>query len=87
MQHCPNCGGGELKAESTRSLLAAALPFTQVLAASGAQWRPFRPDDVEQGFWVHAARQREMAERIAARNAVGWSLRVMRGTRARPPST
>jgi hypothetical protein len=66
--------------ENTRSLVAAALPFTQVLPAAGTQWRAFQPDDVEQGFRAHAARLREMAGRIAARNAIGWSLRVMRGS-------
>jgi hypothetical protein len=65
--------------ENARSLLAAALPFTQVLPASAAQWRALEPGDVEQGFRVHAARLRDMAERIAARHAVSWSLRVMRG--------
>jgi hypothetical protein len=66
--------------ESARSLVAAALPFTQVLPASGTQWRTLSPDDVEQGFRAHAARLRDMAERLAARDAVGWSLRVMRGS-------
>jgi K+-sensing histidine kinase KdpD len=66
--------------ENTRSLRAAALPFTQVLPTAGTQWRPLQPDDVEQGFRTHAARLREMAGRIAARNEVRWSLRVMRGS-------
>lgn len=65
--------------ENTRSLVAAALPITQVLPAAGTQWRAFQPDDVEQGFRAHAARLREMAGRIATRHAIGWSLRVMRG--------
>jgi len=66
--------------ESARSLLAAALPITQVLTAAGTQWRAFQPDDVEQGFRTHAARLRAMAARIASRHAVGWTLRVMRGS-------
>jgi hypothetical protein len=66
--------------ESARSLVAAALPITQVLGTAGTQWRPLQPDEVEQGFRAHAARLREMAARIALRNAVGWSLRVMRGS-------
>jgi hypothetical protein len=66
--------------ENPRCLVAAALPFTQVLPASAMQWRTLEPDDVEQGFRAHAARLRDMAGRIALRNAVGWSLRVMRGS-------
>jgi peptidoglycan/xylan/chitin deacetylase (PgdA/CDA1 family) len=66
--------------ENSRSLVAAALPITQVLGATGTQWRPLNPDEVEQGFRAQAARLREMAGRIALRNAVGWSLRVMRGS-------
>lgn len=66
--------------ESTRSLLAAALPFTQVLPASGRRWLPLQPGDVEQGFRAHAARLRDMAARYALRDAVDWSLRVMRGS-------
>ncbi|MBS1176107.1 MAG: hypothetical protein H6R06_519 [Proteobacteria bacterium] len=66
--------------ESTRSLVAAALPFTQVLPASGSRWLPLQPDDVEQGFRAHAARLRNMAARYALREAVAWSLRVMRGS-------
>ena len=66
--------------ENIRSLRAAALPITQVLPAAGAQWRAFEPDDVELGFRTHAARLRQMAARIASRHAVGWTLRVMRGS-------
>jgi hypothetical protein len=66
--------------ESTRSLVAAALPFTQVLPASGSRWLPLQPGDVEQGFRAHAARLRDMAARYALRDAVAWSLRVMRGS-------
>ena len=66
--------------ESARSLVAAALPFTQVLSHSGSGWVPLLPADVEQGFRAHAARLRELAERIAVRDAVSWSLRVVRGS-------
>lgn len=65
--------------ESARSLVAAALPLTQVLAPGRAQWRPFAPADIEQGFRVQAARLRELAARIAGRDALHWSLRTMRG--------
>ncbi len=68
--------------ESTPSLSAAALPFTRVLAHAQAQWLPFSPDDVERGFRAQAARLRDLAERIALRRSVVWSLRVMRGTLA-----
>jgi hypothetical protein len=66
--------------ENTRSLVAAALPFTQVLPTSATQWRTLEPADVEQGFRTHAARLRGLAGRIAARHAVSWSLRVVRGS-------
>lgn len=66
--------------ESTRSLRAATLPFAQVLPASGSQWRPLQPGDVEQGFRAHAARLRDLAARYAMRDAVAWSLRVVRGS-------
>jgi hypothetical protein len=68
--------------ESAPSIGAAALPFTRVLSQASAQWLPFSPDDVERGFRAQAARLRVMAERIALRRSVGWSLRVMRGTLA-----
>jgi len=65
--------------ESAQSLVAAALPITQVLPHAGLAWQPLRPQDVEQGFRAHAARLRELAARIALPDAVRWSLRVMRG--------
>lgn len=65
--------------ESAQSLVAAALPITQVLAHAGLAWQPLRPQDVEQGFRAHATRLRELATRIALPDAVRWSLRVMRG--------
>lgn len=65
--------------ESARALVAAALPFTQVLAHAGTQWVPLQTEDVEQGFRVHVARLRELAAQMALRNAVNWSLRVTRG--------
>jgi hypothetical protein len=66
--------------ESAPSLRAATLPFAQVLPASGSQWRPLQPGDVEQGFRAHAARLRDLAARYAMRDAVAWSLRVVRGS-------
>ncbi|MDH5538361.1 MAG: hypothetical protein OEY03_03055 [Rhizobacter sp.] len=66
--------------ESTRSLLAATLPFAQVLANAGSGWLPLRAEDVERGYRAQAARLREMAARLALRNAVSWSMRVMRGS-------
>jgi hypothetical protein len=66
--------------ENARCLVAAALPCTQVLPASALRWQALDPDDVEQGFRAHATRLRDMAGRIAARHAVSWSLRVMRGS-------
>lgn len=65
--------------ENSRSLAAAALPFTQVLPHSGASWVPLSTDDVEQGFRTHAARLRGLAARIALQHRVAWSLRVVRG--------
>lgn len=65
--------------ESARSLVAAALPFTQVLPPSGRQWMPLQPGDVEQGFRAHAARLRQLTARVALRDTLRWSLRVMRG--------
>jgi hypothetical protein len=65
--------------ESAQSLVAAALPITQVLAQPGLAWQPLRPQDVEQGFRAHAARLRELASRLAVPDAVSWSLRVVRG--------
>jgi hypothetical protein len=66
--------------ENARCLVAAALPFTQVLPASARQWQALDPVDVERGFRAHATRLRDLAGRIAARHAVSWSLRVMRGS-------
>ena len=66
--------------ESSSSLVAAALPFTQVLARSGLQWLPLQPDDVEQGFRAHQARLRQLTARVALRDALRWSLRVVRGS-------
>jgi hypothetical protein len=66
--------------ESSRALVAAALPFTQVLPPTGAQWVPLHAGDVEQGFRAQAARLRELTARIAARDALQCSLRVVRGS-------
>jgi hypothetical protein len=73
---------GVVYVESTRSLVAAALPITQVLARAGSAWVDLRTADVEQGFRAHAERLRELAARAAVRHSVQWSLRVMRGSLA-----
>ena len=65
--------------ESAQSLVAAALPFAQVLSHAATQWVPLLPQDVEQGYRAQATRLRELAARISVRHAVSWSLRVMRG--------
>jgi hypothetical protein len=65
--------------ESTRSLVAAALPFAQVLAPSQRRWMPLLETDVEQGFRAQVARLRQLTARVALRDALQWSLRVMRG--------
>jgi hypothetical protein len=65
--------------ESTRSLVAAALPVTRVLAPGRDQWQPLSPPDVELGFRAQAARLRALAARIAGRDALPWSLRTLRG--------
>ncbi|HJV96501.1 MAG TPA: hypothetical protein VJ608_10715 [Albitalea sp.] len=66
--------------ESTQSLVAAALPFARVLSHAATQWVPLLPQDVEQGYRAQAARLRVLAERISVRDAVSWSLRVVRGS-------
>jgi hypothetical protein len=65
--------------ESAAALLAAALPFTQVLRPGGAQWTPFEPGDVERGYRSQAARLRALIERVTLGRTVDWSMRVMRG--------
>ncbi len=72
--------------ESTASVLAAALPGIQVLPHAGSAWLPLRREDVEQGFRSHAARLRQLTERVAARHALRWSLQVMRGSLADAPA-
>lgn len=71
---------GVVYVESTRSLVAAALPMTRVLTHAGSTWVDLRPADVEQGFRAHAERLRELAARVALQHAVQWSLRVVRGS-------
>jgi len=66
--------------ENASSLVAAALPFAQVLPHGGSAWVPLLPADVEQGFRAHARRLRQAAERVALRDALSWSLRVVRGS-------
>lgn len=65
--------------ESTAALLAAALPVTRVLAPGGAQWQPFDALDVERGYRSQATRLRALIERLARRQAIEGSLRVVRG--------
>ena len=72
--------------ESAASVSAAALSVTQVLPHAGSPWLPLRPEDVEQGFRSHAARLRQLTERMAGRHALRWSLRVMRGSLAQVPA-
>jgi len=71
---------GVVFVESSRSLVAAALPCTQVLPYSGAGWVPLSTQDVEQGFRAHAARLHTLAEQITRRHRVAWSLRIVRGS-------
>jgi hypothetical protein len=65
--------------ESTPALVAAALPFTRVLAPGAGEWLPFAPPDVERGYRAQALRLRELAQTISLRQSVSWSLRVVRG--------
>jgi nucleotide-binding universal stress UspA family protein len=65
--------------ESTLALQAAALPIAQVLPHAGATWTPFDPQDLERGWRAQAARMRTLAQNLAARRAVTWSLRTVRG--------
>jgi nucleotide-binding universal stress UspA family protein len=65
--------------ESTPALVAAALPFTRVLAPGATEWTPFAPPDVERGYRAQALRLRELAQSISIRQSVSWSLRVVRG--------
>lgn len=68
--------------ESAQALLAAALPCAQVLRPGGGQWLPLAPPDVERGYRAQAERLRALVERAAARQAVEWTLRVVRGALA-----
>ena len=60
--------------ENSRSLAAAALPFTQVLPHAGTGWVPLSPQDIEQGFRAHAARLQD--ERV---KECGEARRGLRG--------
>lgn len=66
--------------ESSRSLVAAALPLTQVLTPSSQQWRPLSPQDVEQGFRVQAQRLQTMLAQVGSRDDLRCSLQVVRGS-------
>jgi hypothetical protein len=68
--------------ESQPALVAAALPFTRVLAHAGARWEPLAPEDVERGFRLQANRLRELTAQISKRHAVRWSMQVRRGALA-----
>jgi hypothetical protein len=65
--------------ESAAALVAAAFPLARVLGPGGAQWLPVAPDDIERGYRSQAARLRVLIERVAGRNAIQCSLRVVRG--------
>jgi nucleotide-binding universal stress UspA family protein len=65
--------------ESTLAWQAAALPIAQVLSPAGAAWSPFDPQDLERSWRAQAARMRALAQGLAARRAVTWSLRTVRG--------
>jgi hypothetical protein len=65
--------------QSTRSRVAAELPFTQVLSNFGSQWVPLLPHDLEQAYRAQTARLRELTARITAQHSVSWSLRVIQG--------
>ncbi|HMR70440.1 MAG TPA: hypothetical protein PKA84_09405 [Rubrivivax sp.] len=67
--------------ESASALRAAALPLARVLAPGG-DWAPLAPQDVERGYALQAARLRALTERIALRDSVCWSMRVVRGALA-----
>jgi hypothetical protein len=70
---------GIVYVQSTAALVAASLPFTQVLEPAGAEWAPFAPLDVERGYRAQAELLRSLAERTAQRHDLSWSLRTMRG--------
>ncbi|MBE0548876.1 MAG: hypothetical protein IH627_14765 [Rubrivivax sp.] len=72
--------------DSAASVSAAAPTVTRVLPHAGASWLPLRPADAEQGSRSHAARLRELIERLAGRHALRWSLRVLRGSLAEAPT-
>ena len=72
--------------ESAASVSAAALPLAQVLPHAASGWQPLRPSDVEQGFRSHAERLRQLTGELAARQALRWSLRVLRGSLAEVPT-
>lgn len=65
--------------ESAVALQAAALPFTQLLAHSAADWTPFDPVDVEQAWRAQAERIRRRLVELAARHGVECALQVARG--------
>lgn len=70
---------GVVYLESVAALGAAELPAARVLAHAGAAWLPLSRSAVELGFRAQAARLRAATERLARRDALRWSFRVMRG--------
>ncbi len=70
---------GVVYVQSTAALVAASLPFTQVLAPAGGTWAPFAPLDMERAYRAQAERLRRFAEYAAQRRALNWSLQTLRG--------
>ncbi|MCW5636281.1 MAG: hypothetical protein KIT17_23295 [Rubrivivax sp.] len=68
-----------VQVQSTLALQAAALPPTQVLAVAGTAWAPLAPTDIERAWRAQAARLQALAGATAARHALRWSLRAVRG--------
>ena len=70
---------GIVHVHSPSALRAAALPAARVLAHAAADWQPLSRADVERGFRAQGERLRQMATRIAVRQAVRWSMRTVLG--------
>lgn len=68
-----------ISVESTAALVAASLPFTQVLGSATGRWTPFAETDIERAYRAQAERLRALAARAAQRHDVAWSLRTLRG--------
>jgi hypothetical protein len=68
-----------VQVQSTLALQAAALPETRALAHAGASWAPFAPADLERAWRAEAAGLRALAEPLARRQGLPWSLSSVRG--------